>query len=236
MILRKVMWFELAYVLLIALIMLFGESQNMQVWSVEASDIYLLLLCVNMTLMVLHYALGAQEKFSDSDFHQGSPLTDKKAVIIIILLFSLLTIFAWIFIGFSMMDATKWSSLTNSGGFAFFHDMQSMKWINWLIETMCAVVQVCSIVDYWKHYSDNKHELSTTHSFQSENFDSGHMNKQHAKLSLINVCLALLGFCLIVIDMSLMSHYHHISSIFFNTYIVLVIFVQVPMLHFMIVR
>lgn len=65
MILRKVMWFELAYVLLATMIMLFGESQHMQVWDVEASDIFLILLCVNITLMVLHYALGAQDKFAD---------------------------------------------------------------------------------------------------------------------------------------------------------------------------
>lgn len=186
--------------------------------------------------MVLHYALGAQEKFSDQDSHLGSPLTDKKAVIIIILLFTLVTIFAWTFIGVSMWDATSWTNPTNSGAFAFFHDMQTMKWINWLVDTLCAVVQVCSIVDYWKHFTDNKNALSTDQPFESEDFDTNNINRQHAKLSLVNACLALLGFCLIVVDMTLISHYPQIGNIFFNSYFVLAVFVQVPMLHFMIVK
>lgn len=77
----------------------------------------------------------------------------------------IVTILAWVFIGVSMMDATSWTSPTNAGAFSFFHDMQTMKWINWLVDTLCAVVQVCAMVDFWKHYSDNRHEISTHHSF-----------------------------------------------------------------------
>lgn len=207
MILRKVMWFELFYVVLATFIMIFGESQHVQVWDVEAADIFLLLLCVNITLIVLHYAMGAQEKFSAQDSHLGSFLTDKIAVIVIIALFTLVTILAWTFIGISMWSATDWTNPTNAGAFAFFHDMQTYRWINWIVDGLCAAVQAIKIVDFYKHYSNNKHEMSSNHSFTSEDFDSSSVNKQHAKLSLIGAAIALLGLCLVVVDMVLISHY-----------------------------
>lgn len=236
MILRKVMWFELVYVVLSTIVMLCGESQHLQVWDVEAADIFLLLLCVNITMMVLHYAMGAQEKFSDQDSHLGSPLTGKIACIIVIALFTFVTVLAWVYIGVSMQPATNWTSPTNAGAFAFFHDMQTYHWINWSVDALCAAVQAIKVVDYYKHYSNNKNEMSSTHSFTSEDFDSSNINRQHAKMSLVNAAIALFGFCLVVVDMALISHYQRMGNIMFNAYFVLAVFVQIPMLHVMIVR
>lgn len=234
--LRKVMWFELAYVLLATVIMLFGESQNVSVWDVEAADIYLLILCVNSTQMLLHYALGAQEKFSDKDSHMGTALTDKKATIVIILAFFVMTILAWIYIGISMMSATSWTDPTNAGLFAFFHDMQTLRGINYFVYGLCALVQGIKIIDFYKHFLNNKQEQTDTHSVHSEEFDSSVDKKSHAKMSLINMGLAILGFCLIVIDMILLARYPGVANIMFNCYFILAVFVQVPMLHFMIVK
>lgn len=115
--------------------------------------------------MILHYALGGQEKFSSKDSHAGSALTDKVAIIVIILVFTLITVLAWIYIGISMWSATSWTSPTNTGAFAFFHDMQTLRWINYFVFGLCALVQLIKIVDFYKHYADNKHEFTDVHSF-----------------------------------------------------------------------
>jgi hypothetical protein len=76
-----------------------------------------------------------------------------------------MTVLAWTYIGISMWSATSWTNPTNAGAFAFFHDMQTLKWINYFVYGLSALVQLIKIIDFYKHYSDNKHEFTDVHSF-----------------------------------------------------------------------
>jgi hypothetical protein len=88
------MFFELLYVLIAIIMLALGET-NTNVWNVETADIYFMLLCINVTFMVLHYALGALNKFSDDQSHLGCVLTNKVSTIIICIILLLVTIFGW---------------------------------------------------------------------------------------------------------------------------------------------
>jgi hypothetical protein len=122
MILKKVMWFELSYVIIIFLVLLFGELNYRSIWDVEAADIYLMLLCNHLDFMVLHYALGAQEKFSDEDSHLGIWFTNKCGAICMSVLMAIVCILAWVYIGLNMAPLTKWKAVAFTNSFGFFHD------------------------------------------------------------------------------------------------------------------
>lgn len=94
LILRKVMWFELFYIFFAIVLLVIGETST-TVWNVETADIFFVLFCVNVTFMILHYALGALNKFSDDKSHLGCVLTNKVSTIIMCIILLLVTIFGW---------------------------------------------------------------------------------------------------------------------------------------------
>lgn len=109
MILKKVMWFELAYVIVIFLVLLFGELNYRSIWDVEVADVYLMLLCNHVDFMILHYALGAQEQFSDENAHLGVWATGKFGAIFFSVLMLLACLVVWVYIAITVAPLSKWS-------------------------------------------------------------------------------------------------------------------------------
>ena len=92
------------------------------------------------------------------------------------------------------------------------------------------------MVDYWKHYK-NSSEPETDHkSTVSVGADDDESRVKHAKVSQGGMLISGVAFCLIVTNMVLLPRHPKTSGMFFNLYFILMVFVQIPMLHYMIVN
>lgn len=180
--------------------------------------------------MVLHYGMGSQDKNSDASSHTGSKLTTKLITIVICAVLFAITLFGWIYVGVSVWSTSMWSQFTNAGAFAFWHDMATLRFIDYMLYGTCALVQAIKVVDFWTHYKNLKNGSSEA------GIDKANLQKKHATLALINVVISGLACLLIVLDIILLSRYHYIGNYFFNLYFILMVFVQIPMLHYMIVK
>jgi len=142
---------------------------------------------------------------------------------IVCLVLFLLTVLVWIYIGVSVWSTTSWAMIDNAGAFAFWHDMQTLRYVTLLQYGACAFVQLIKIFDFWKHHSVIKAG------------DEGGKSMQ-ARIMMVNIVISALAFAFIVVDMCLMPRHANVGNYFFNAYFVLMVFVQIPMLHVLIVN
>lgn len=234
--LHKMMYFELLYVAVGFIVMLLGETITLNCWDVEQACIWMLLLCNHVDQMALHYALGSQDRFSDAASHSGSKLTTKGSTIIVCIVLFVVTLLGWIYVGVSVWGVGAWSNFTNAGGFAFFHDMLTIRYLDYFIYSTCALVQVIKVLDFWIHYQASRNITSSASPSLNDRNNGKQTKSNQTGLLLINVVVAALAFLFIVIDMFLLARHAEVGNYFFNAYFIVMVFIQIPMLHYMIVK
>ena len=90
---------------------------------------------------------------------------------------------------------------------------------------LCALVQFIQIWDFFTHYKNNKSDYNRDHSFNSEHFDEGELNKKHAKSAIFGIIISVVAFIMIILDMTLIPRYTGIGNYFFNMYFVISVFI-----------
>ena len=74
--------------------------------------------------MILHYAMGSQDKFSNADAHSGSIFTRKISAIIVSAMLIVITVFAWLYLIVSTAGAQGWSNIApTDSSFYFWHSI-----------------------------------------------------------------------------------------------------------------
>jgi hypothetical protein len=91
--------------------------------------------------MILHYAMGSQDKFSNADAHSGSFLTKKLSAIVVSGLLIVITAFAWLYLFVSTSGAKGWDNISvDDGTFYFWHSMTTLQVVTELQFGACALV------------------------------------------------------------------------------------------------
>ena len=156
------MWFELLYIFVGSVVLILGETITLNCWDVEQADIWMLLLCNHVDQMLLHYAMGSQDKNSDASAHSGSKLTTKIVTIAVCALLFVVTLFGWIYVGVSVWSTSMWSNFTNAGAFAFWHDIATLRFIQYTIYGTCALMQAIKLIDFLTHYKNLRGGITGT--------------------------------------------------------------------------
>jgi hypothetical protein len=186
------MWFEAVYVAVGLVVLIIGEA-SLNCWDVEQATVWMLLFCNHVDQMVLHYAMGSSDKFSDASSHTGSPLTSKMATLAVCILLFVVTLFGWIYVGVSVWSTDHWSDFSNAGAFAFWHDMLTLRYVHYFIYGSCALVQIIKIVDFLKHNKNAK--------------DNENLTRMQRMLPLINIVISAIALVFIIIVISSLSRY-----------------------------
>lgn len=154
MILKKAMWFELVYMAVGFIGLLWAEIiAPLQEWHIEIGIIYFLLLCNHVDQMMLHYAMGSENKLSDSTLHSGHMMTKFIPCIAICVLLLILTVIAWVYISVSVEPASDWKNIDNTGAFLFWHTLETLRVVTQLQLAACALVQLIKMLDFYKHWT-----------------------------------------------------------------------------------
>ena len=106
--------------------------------------------------------------------------------------------------------------------FVVFHDVSTVRFFDWILYGLAAIVQIIKIFNFIAHYGG--HNNREKH------------NKSHKLASLIGLCVSIVSLALIITNMWLLSYYERIGAKFIDLYNILSVVVMVPLLHNMILN
>lgn len=123
-------------------------------------------------------------------------------IAVCVLLF-IMTLMAWIYIGVTQRSGTSWADITNAGAFAFWHDLQTLRWNILFQYGACALVQLIKVVDYWKYFNSADNATVSENQTQNEN-EVNSKRSSKANFALAGCIIAFAAFVFIVTEMCLL--------------------------------